>query len=281
MKRYSVLLVIFGLMSSHASLAAESYDSCDGFIETLPATISTQGTWCLRGNLSTSIASGNAISITTNNVTIDCNGFKIGGLAGGPATQANGIHAQDRVNVGVRNCNVRGFLNAVLLQAFSGGGNYLVEDSSVDGATAVGIRVGGDGSIVRNNLVRDIGGTTFYVDEPTGIYTNGSTDVLNNMVDSVSGTAGAYGIRTVLNSGGSVSHNRVRGIVQMGVGTAVGIYNYASGRMSLRDNDVSGDGTTGISCTDSQARAKGNILVGFDVGMSGCGDAGGNDVAPR
>ena len=33
--------------------AAESYDSCTGTISTLPATLTTQGTWCLQGDLST------------------------------------------------------------------------------------------------------------------------------------------------------------------------------------------------------------------------------------
>ena len=77
-------------LASPASTAAESYDSCTGFIESLPATISTQGVWCLRRNLATAMTSGNAITITVNNVTIDCNDFKIGGLAAGtpwtPAT---------------------------------------------------------------------------------------------------------------------------------------------------------------------------------------------------
>ncbi|HEY0661023.1 MAG TPA: hypothetical protein VGD21_06870 [Lysobacter sp.] len=61
--------------------AAESYDNCTGFIETLPATISTQGTWCLKHDVGTAITEGNAVTIAANNVTLDCNDFKIGGLA--------------------------------------------------------------------------------------------------------------------------------------------------------------------------------------------------------
>ena len=57
-----------------SAYAAQSYDSCAGFIDSLPATITTQGTWCLRGDLATSVTSGNAITIATNNVTIDCMG---------------------------------------------------------------------------------------------------------------------------------------------------------------------------------------------------------------
>ena len=36
--------------------AAESYDGCSGFITVLPATIDTQGVWCLKQDLATAIA---------------------------------------------------------------------------------------------------------------------------------------------------------------------------------------------------------------------------------
>jgi hypothetical protein len=63
--------------------AAESYDNCSGYIDSVPAVIATQGTWCLRKDLSTAQTSGNAIEIAANNVVIDCNDFKLGGLAAG------------------------------------------------------------------------------------------------------------------------------------------------------------------------------------------------------
>ena len=91
-------------LASPASTAAESYDSCTGFIESLPATISTQGVWCLRRNLATAMTSGNAITITVNNVTIDCNDFKIGGLAAGDESKTVGIAADDVLNATVRQC---------------------------------------------------------------------------------------------------------------------------------------------------------------------------------
>src|SRR2546423_111575 len=53
--------------ASGPAAAAESYDSCFGFIDALPATITTQGTWCLRQNLDTSATTGNMIEIQTNN----------------------------------------------------------------------------------------------------------------------------------------------------------------------------------------------------------------------
>jgi hypothetical protein len=63
-------------------------------ITALPYTISTQGVYCLTGNLSTGMTSGSAITIATNNVVLDLNGFKIGGLAAGPDTNATGIYSR-------------------------------------------------------------------------------------------------------------------------------------------------------------------------------------------
>src|SRR5207342_2748301 len=99
------------LLSPGLAKAAESYDNCSGTIVSLPATISTQGTWCLKQDLATAITSGAAITINTNNVTIDCNNFKLGGLAAGLGTSAVGIYASGRQNTKVRHCNIRGFFN--------------------------------------------------------------------------------------------------------------------------------------------------------------------------
>src|SRR5690606_24652633 len=87
----AALLLLGGLAATQPARAAQSYDACTGFIDSVPATISTQGVWCLRKDLSTNITSGNAITIATNNVTIDCNDFKLGGLAAGNGSNAFGI----------------------------------------------------------------------------------------------------------------------------------------------------------------------------------------------
>src|SRR5690606_14995164 len=79
--RTFAVLILAGLASVLPARAADDYDACAGFIDSVPATITSQGVWCLRKDLSTAIASGSAITIATNNVTIDCNGFKLGGLA--------------------------------------------------------------------------------------------------------------------------------------------------------------------------------------------------------
>ena len=85
------LAVIACLLGPRDVRAAESYDNCSGFVTSLPAVITTQGTWCLTADLATAMTSGVAITIATNNVTIDCNNFKLGGLSAGVDTTTIGI----------------------------------------------------------------------------------------------------------------------------------------------------------------------------------------------
>jgi hypothetical protein len=140
----------------------------------------------------------------------------------------------------------------------------------------------GDGSVVRRNQVLDTGGSTFIADDVNAIWTVGNVDVLDNTVDGVlplgnaSGNGWSWGIFASINSS-SIRDNRVRGVVGVGAGSAVGIYG-AFGL--LRDNDLRGPGgnSVGLSCASSEGRAKDNMVRGFTTAMNNCGNAGGNDL---
>src|SRR6188472_3928576 len=113
MTRYNLLAAVAvvwaSLIAPCAVHAAESYDNCTGFITSLPAVISTQGTWCFKQDLNTSISSGSAISVNTNNVTLDCNNFKLGGLLAGPNSSTIGVYSfNGRQNIAILNCSIRG-----------------------------------------------------------------------------------------------------------------------------------------------------------------------------
>ena len=84
-------------------------------ITSLPYIITPQGIYCLTGNLSTSMTSGNAITINTNNVTLDLNGYKLGGLGAGDSTFATGIFAAERKNITIKNGIVRGFFRGIFI----------------------------------------------------------------------------------------------------------------------------------------------------------------------
>ena len=278
---FAALLVIGFSATPTPSHAAQSYDNCTGFITSLPATITTQGTWCLNADLTTAITSGNAITVAANNVTIDCNDFKLGGLAAGAGTQTYGIVANTRDNLTIRRCNIRGFYEGTQLNNGSG---HLVEDNRFDSNTSLGIDVTSNRSIIRRNLVIATGGSTA-AGPSYGIYSYSSVDVLDNTVNGVtaSGTNNdAFGIFTSSNPDGRISGNSVRGLVKMGTGVAYGIYNGNSGRITLRNNDVVGDGSAGsigLLCATAQGRATGNVVGGFTNTIVNCSGTN-NEIVP-
>jgi parallel beta-helix repeat protein len=261
--------------------AGAALDNCTGFVTTLPATLTRQGTWCLATDLLAGMSSGAAITISASNVTLDCNHFRIGGLAAGPATQATGVLALGRANVTVRNCSIRGFRYGVRLE----GSGHVVEDNRLDNSTRVGILVAGDGSIVRRNRVLDTGASGVET-LAAGISTGGSVDIVDNTVANVAAlpTAGLgsnFGIRTSGNLAGSVVGNRIRGIVVEASGWA--IWNEGTGRVVVADNNLLGRAQTGdggIRCAGAQGTATGNAVVGFSTGITGCTEGAGNNELP-
>ena len=283
----NLILLAFALAiaAPRAAQAAESYDNCTGFITSLPAVINTQGTWCLNKDLATAITSGDAIFIQTNNVTLDCNNFKLGGLAAGVGTGATGIHAYNLSNITVRHCNVRGFFYGLYFEGTLGG-HHAVEDNRFDTNTYIGVQVNGDGSVIRRNRIFDTGGTT-WTPNAIAIDTTDSVDVLDNTVSGVAATAGlngnVYGIFTMSNTDARISNNGIRGLAKDGTGTITGIHNQASDRLTMRDNDLVGDGSAGsigLTCNNNFAHSRDNGITGFGVGINNCSDDAGNIVAP-
>jgi hypothetical protein len=246
-------------------------------VATVPTTITTQGIYCLTADLSTAITSGSAIQIDTNNVTLDCNGYKLGGLAAGAGTTAVGIGASGRSNITVRNCSVRGFRTGL---SFSGSG-HAVEDSRFDANTRIGVKVVGDGSVIQRNLVLNTGGNTANQD-PRGIETSEDVDVIDNTVAGVTATGGsgdpAYGIFALTNTAGSISGNRVRNVLADGGGTPIGIWPILSTRATVSGNHLSNPATsgTGIVCDGVEVTVTvKNVVNGYATGIhSNCVDGG-------
>jgi hypothetical protein len=280
-----VLLTLSLLAAPGGARAAQSYDNCAGFITSIPVVISTPGTWCLKQDLATAIITGKAIDIQADNVTIDCNDFKLGGLAAGAGTATYGIYANNRINATVRHCNIRGFYFGVEFTGVGGSG-HTVEDSRFDGNTYIPMLVQGDGSVVRRNRVFDSGESTI-ANYAYGIYTQGAVDVLDNTVSGVTarigGNGGAVGIQTETAASRRIIGNAVRGLAKDGTGPAFGIYNSASDRLTVRDNDLVGDNdvaSEGIRCNNSSGRAMDNTISGFGGAIIICNDSGGNTVIP-
>jgi parallel beta-helix repeat protein len=275
-------LLLASLAPGHA-VAAQSYDNCTGFIESLPATISTPGTWCLRKDVATAMTQGAAISISSADVTLDCNHFKLGGLAAGAATKATGVLAYEASHVAVRRCNVRGFATGIFLK---GGSGSRLEDNRLDGNTSHGLLIATFDGVVARNVIRDTGGSTAVPGQASGITAWDSVDIIDNTVSGVwalpdaDGAVAVHGIRTYDAQGSHVAGNRVRGLPVPGPT----VHAVALGAVSAVSQDVSGNelvgpGSVAIACGSANVRVSDNILSGFNGPMTNCIDAGDNDVS--
>lgn len=278
LRRTPVLLA--GLLCSPA-WAAESYQGCTGFINAIPTTISTPGTWCLRTNFSTLMTSGAAITVNASNVVIDGNGFYINGLEAGAGSTARGIHALNRVNVTVRDVRVRGFYIGVQL---SGGAGYQVEDNLIDLSRYMGINVTGDANRVQGNRVLNTGGAT---NQPYAYAIYAEADVIDNFVSSVSGatTSESTYPRGIYMSGvGTIARdNFVRGVEPRGAGSAKSLW-AAGTQQSILENQVTSDkgpasvaGWGILGSGTASTICRGNDVVNHQFAVTDCDVSSGDN----
>jgi hypothetical protein len=277
-----IIAALAAILPSASARAAQSYDNCTGFIDSLPATISAQGTWCLRDDLSTAMTSGNAVTVATNNVTIDCNDFKLGGLAAGDSSLANGIRATNRQNITVRHCNIRGFNHGVRIDGAAGGG-HLVEDNRLDNNLMKGIVVEGDNNRVQRNRVYDTGGFPL-VATGTAYGIDAAADVIDNTVAGTFGTGPAGYSRGIWVDapGAEIRNNLVRGMTASGTGTAGALQSNARG-ITIANNRAYADPATnasfGIIGGGLETFCVGNTATGFATNYTGC-DYGLDNLSP-
>lgn len=268
-------LALLALLFVATADAAESYDNCIGYVDALPATISTQGVWCLRADQTTAISTGNAIEFAANNVTLDCNGYKLGGLGGGAGTDASGIYtAHGRLNATVRNCNVRGFRFGIQLL----GDAHRIEANRIDGSTEFGILTVGDGNQVLDNLVYGTGGRPGEVSAYAIWATGHGGQVRGNDIDgvdpggNVGGDKVSYGIYA---ENSLVANNRITGLVVGGAGAARGIILYGRsvtrGNLLVQFDPVAG--TTGIWGNAASA-CYGDSIKGYETAFTLCDSTG-------
>jgi parallel beta-helix repeat protein len=237
-------------------------------ITSLPSIITTQGVYCLSGDLATDMATGNSIEIQTNNVTIDLNGHKLGGAAAGPGTTAIGIYALDRNNITIRNGTIRGFRFGILLEdnstGFASSGGHVLEELRTDANTIVGLYVFGRGNIIRNNQVLNTGGSTI-VNPVFGILADGpSTRLMSNDVNGTNGgtSNSAYGIYVASAPNSFIENNRISD----GNGsTAYGIYVSNAANNIIENNRIaSTNGAAGACGIYVDA-----TITGYGISISG------------
>ncbi len=181
-------------------------------ITALPWTITNRGVYCLLHNLATADATGTAITINADDVTIDLNGHKLEGTAG-MTTLAVGIGSVAHSNITIRNGTIRGFATGIQLTDFAdvAFGN-LVEDIKADRNTSTGLFVAGRGSIVRRNQVLATGGSPVPgLDRTTAIAVNAPGGLVSgNLVEgTVSGSPDFWNIHATRSDGATIEGNQI------------------------------------------------------------------------
>ena len=248
-------------------------------ITSIPTTITVQGIYCLNGNLSSVLSAGAAITINTNNVTIDMNGFKLGNLGAGATTDADGISADSKKNITIRNGTIRGYFNGIWLGGGSAASGHLVEDMRMDGNTRAGIVVDGKGAMVRNNQVVSTGGSTLNIN-PQGIYVlngEGATIIDNSIANTVEQTGGiSQGVRCNFCTGTLIENNHISNSAA-GPGTAYGIHvNNSSNTLGV-GNRITTNIDFGIFCINGTGgQLSNNRTAGVTTPYSGCQNTANN-----
>ncbi|MBI5635036.1 MAG: right-handed parallel beta-helix repeat-containing protein [Nitrospirae bacterium] len=265
-----LLITCIGLLPAPAAAQGQT-TICTYTINTLPYTASAPGTYCLKAHKTTSMTSGNAITINSDDVVIDLNGFTIDGTSGGPATQAFGISGTSgtsRKNFIVRNGTVKGFLVGV---SIINGGDHLVEGIHADQSLGYGISIiAASRSIIRNNIVTNTGGYDIIGYTTTGIFSwNGRNNVIvNNDITNFTATmpSSAFGINVAGACGGTIIEGNRIGNLTSPWGNAIGIY--ADGAwegVSIINNRLSNLGY-GIwfNPSDVSSKYRDNVTIGVN-----------------
>jgi len=269
--------------SWHAARGAHSYDTCTGYVDSLPATLSSPGLWCLRRNLSIGQDSGAAITIAANNVTVDCNDFKLDGLGAGLDTLAFGILAQGRANTTVRHCAVRGFYVGIRLV----GSGHLVEDNRFVGNTHNAIWTDGDGTTIRRNHIFDTGGGT-QAPYDVALETSGVVDLLDNTIAGVAPSANfpnayARAVRALKADGSVIAGNLIRDLVAVNDATyginvsrwpAYSVNDTAVTWAQARDACVAAGGNLAVVDDAQESATYGNLGAQYWIGGSDAAQEG-------
>jgi hypothetical protein len=182
------------LLFAPAHAAAQSPD-CTFEFTSLPYTINSSGTYCLKNTMFVNLSSGAAITIGGGyQVTVDLRGFALINVLSSTST-AVGVQGIGKSNVTVRNGRLQGFRQGVVLDdsPAAEGERNVVEDVQVDQARHTGILIDGRGSRVRRCAV------TYYgvadpIGAPVGIQVGGSGNVVEDNVVEESLSSNGRGI---------------------------------------------------------------------------------------
>lgn len=153
------MLAAAALLASPAVAYAEDCNALPG----VPVTISVPGKYCLASDYTINSTTARAITIASNDVTLDCRGHTLKNASTNNAGTSVGISLNSRSNVVIKNCRVLGGfqigIDATQAQNLPNKNfNLLIQDNLITGAFWNGIRVQGSGIEISGNRLTDIGG---------------------------------------------------------------------------------------------------------------------------
>ena len=249
-------------------------------IEYIPYEVIEAGVYCFTDNLTTSMITGNAITVSADNVVIDLNGWMLDGSNAHVSTIANGIYASQQKSIVIRNGTIAGFMRGVYLKGFSPyttSRGHVIEHMRIERATTLALELSSSNSIVRNNQVVDIGGSTVN-SQGYGIVIWGPDNrILDNDISNVRATSSpAMGLALLGECDDCViEDNRIDDVRSESNSTyAVRI---GSSDSVLAVNNRVGSADYGIYFLSSTGKYKNNLTSNVGTPFTGGTDLGGNN----
>ena len=159
-------VLIAGLIAGSAALVPQTVSAQSSdctVIGSIPATIGSPGKYCMAADAMVDMTVGVAITIASDDVTLDCRDHTLSNAASANDGSSIGIFASSVANIIVRNCRVvGGFTDAIHIHQpmaqYNSAFYYRIEDNYIVGPWRYGIVASGSAVEVRGNKIWDVGG---------------------------------------------------------------------------------------------------------------------------
>ena len=197
-------------------------------LDTLPATISAPGTYCLQKDFVAGYNTSDTLRIASDDVVLDCNNHRVTNT--NAANTTTGIYvSSDRNNVTVRNCQLDGFILGIFVQGVNDGASTgnVVEDNLVLRSRQTGIWVIGSHNRVERNRISGNTGNVNGVARGISVSSSYSEGVGNVVRDNVITDFRPAPPPGTGSSAEGINFNHVRG-TEISGNTILGIYTSTS-----------------------------------------------------
>lgn len=281
--RRSLVLLVAILSAISPALSPAQVPQTATPITTLPATIKKPGIYVMKKDLNFKLATGAAITITANDVTLDLGGHVLSNTLAATATTtpttAIGVSSSGPINVTVRNGRIVGFTDGINL-ASNDPGEFVVEHLQINDCNHTGIKISGDQVEVRECRLRNIGSATA-PSNVWGILVEANTSYVagNEVYDMVSNTTPPRGIQVASLALGTIAGNRVVNKATISSSCGIICFNYSNpnGGNVATGNYVANWGIGIMFSSGSPGKYMDNLTMNCTTAFSGGTPVGSNN----